>query len=172
MEMKKILLVLMAALLSVGLTACGDEPKAEEKYSDDAYLKAMAKGLEDRWDYADSTTDDVSRKLYETAAQKELDQIKGFTDSKFKDSKLQEKAIQYINVTKESKKIAGEYGSDSFDSDWSKNADTRNQILADIDKEFNIPISKEYQTLLDEQNAKGKEVAEENDKTKNNSRIY
>lgn len=29
--MKKILFVLMAALLSVGLTACGDEPKAEEK---------------------------------------------------------------------------------------------------------------------------------------------
>ncbi|WP_088838960.1 hypothetical protein [Listeria sp. ILCC792] len=29
--MKNILLVLMAALLSVGLTACGDEPKAEEK---------------------------------------------------------------------------------------------------------------------------------------------
>ncbi len=29
--MKNILFVLMAALLSVGLTACGDEPKAEEK---------------------------------------------------------------------------------------------------------------------------------------------
>lgn len=166
MKKRSLLLVVATALLSVlFLSACSNSTKEQEKYYDSDFMSSLEKGLENRWAYTNnkSNADEVlSKKGYTTATQKELEQIKKYQNLKFKNSKLQEAALAYINELKEGLSVAKTYGSKSFDENWSKHYDARTSKLIAINAIKKIKVSSKYQDILDELLASGKEVNQNN----------
>ncbi|VEE22033.1 Uncharacterised protein [Streptococcus equinus] len=158
--MKKIFLgfLTIACLVLVG---CSKKTN-EKTYYDDKFMSSLAKGLEARWDYVDNNDDDESKKFYTTAIQKELDEVNKYSDLSFKDSKLQEAAISYINSLKKCKETARTFGADSFYEKWSDAYDNRTEVLNKINKIKKIKVSKANQSNLDELLASGKEVQNNN----------
>ncbi|KXT76836.1 FxLYD domain-containing protein [Streptococcus sp. DD12] len=167
MKTKSLLLTTLAAIAVIILTACSSNNSKDEKiYYDDQFMTALSKGLEERWKYTDedaTAEDKASKKLYNTATQKELDQIEEYQDKSFKDSKLKEAAISYINALKDNQKVAETYGASSFDENWSKSYDARNEKLIAINNISKIKVSDKYQSTLDEVLASGKEVKQNSD---------
>lgn len=159
--MKRILIALLAFVSIFTMVACSNASK-EDKIYDDAFITALGKGLDARWKYNNGGGLEFTAKGYEETITKELNQIKSFKDKKFKDSKLQEKAIAYINELENGKKIASTYGSDSFDTKWYEHTSKRNSLLVDINKINDIPV--ENKEILSELLAQGKEVQGNNSK--------
>ena len=89
-------------------------------------------------------------------------QIGKYSNLSFKDSKLQEEAIAYINSLKECNKVAQAFGADSFYEKWSNAYDNRTEVLNKINKIKKIKASKANQKNLDELLASGKEVQNNN----------
>lgn len=145
------------------LVLVGCSKKTNEKtYYDDKFMSSLAKGLESRWAYVDNNSDE-SKVDYTTAIQKELDEINKYSDLSFKDSKLQEAAISYINSLKNCKSVAQTFGADSFYENWSDAYDNRTEALNKINKIQKIKVSKANQKNLDELLASGKEVQNNNE---------
>ncbi|QIM47094.1 hypothetical protein GPZ88_08630 [Streptococcus ruminicola] len=148
------------AIICLVLVGCSK--KTDEKtYYDDKFMSSLAKGLESRWAYTDSC-DDESKEFYTTAIKKELDEIGEYSNLSFKDSKLQEEAIAYINSLKECNKVAQTFGADSFYEKWFDAYDNRTEVLNKINKIKKIKVSKANQKNLDELLASGKEVQNNN----------
>ncbi|SUN72126.1 Uncharacterised protein [Streptococcus infantarius] len=79
------------------------------KYYDNDFVTDLGKALDARWTYTDDKANaDVvmTEEGYETATQTELDVIEKYQDLKFKDSKLKEAALAYINELKNGLKVA------------------------------------------------------------------
>ena len=115
----------------VTLSACTNSN--ESKTYDGAFIKSLAKGLDARWKYIDNEKSD-SASSFKKAINKELDEISEYKDKKFKDSKLQELAISYINELNNGLEIAKTYGSDSFETKWDEHIGKRTSLLSAIDK--------------------------------------
>lgn len=114
--MKKILTLLTAVLtVSLLLIACGNK---QDKYADQAFMNDLSKGLEARWSLSDSDPDNESKDFYKQLDKKELDSISSYSNKKFKNDKLHEHAIAYINALKKQKATLKYYGSDSFYDKW------------------------------------------------------
>ena len=96
------------------------------------------------------------------AINKELDEISEYKDKKFKDSKLQELAISYINELNNGLEIAKTYGSDSFETKWDEHIGKRTSLLSAIDKINSIPV--QDKDSLSELLAQGNEVKDNNAK--------
>ena len=102
--MKKELKILMM-ILTISLMIVGCSKK--DSYCDKDFLKAMAQGLDARWNIQDvqfETGSEEHYNQYTKYVDAELSKVKKYKDEKFKDSKLQELAIQYINQLKEQKR--------------------------------------------------------------------
>ena len=153
-RMPIILIVTLAVMLVLGACSKSSEPK----YYDDDFMSSLEKGLESRWSFVEKEDDDESEKFYTTAIKKEFEQVKKYEDLKFKDSKLKEAALAYINELKNGLKVAKTYGSDSFYDNWSKHYDSRTAKLITINKIKKIEVSEKNQSTLDELLASGKEV--------------
>lgn len=152
------LFALLCALILV--TACSQKAKEDPVY-DDKFMLDLAKGLEERWAYTDdpkNNTEISIKKGFETALSKELEKIEPYQDLKFKDSKLKESALSYINEIKNGQKIVETFGSDSFYTNWDKHYKARNEKLIAINTIQEIKVSKKYQSTLEELLASGKEV--------------
>lgn len=163
---KRVSIILIATLVSMlVLGACSKS--SEPKYYDKDFMSSLEKGLESRWVFADKEEDTENKEFYTTATKKELEQVKKYEDLKFKDSKLKEAAISYINELKNGLKVAKTYGSDSFYDNWEKHYDSRTSKLITINDIKKIEVSEKKQSILDELLASGKEVisAEKNKDT-------
>lgn len=140
----------------------------EDKTYDDQFMSSLSKGLERRWDITDSTPDDEFGKAeYKKSINAELDSVEQYQDKKFKDSKLKEQTVSYINVLKDSKSTLDSYGSDSFHDDWQAQYNKRTGILVKINNIQKIKVSKKYQDNLDEILGSG-HAANKNDTFKTN----
>ena len=158
---KKRLLTTLALLFTsvIVFAACSAKSTKEKvKYYDTAFITDLGKGLEARWKYTDNT-DDAS---YKKATQIELNVIKKYQDLKFKDSKLKEAALSYINELKNGLKVAKTYGSDSFTENWAKHYNARTAKLIAINDIKSIKVSENNQSNLEELLASGKEVQTKN----------
>lgn len=168
--MKKWTTLTLTGLATLSLlTACGKQETKEEKTYDTEFITDLGKGLDQRWNYTDdpkNASEIQSKKGYTTAVEKELTTIEKYQDLKFKNSKLKEEAISYINVLKDSKKIAASYGSDSFITKWNENYKKRNEDLIDINNIQKITVSKEHENTLDELLSVGQEVKNTNAQNK------
>lgn len=78
---------------------------------------------------------------YETATQTELDVIEKYQDLKFKDSKLKEAALAYINELKNGLEVAKTYSSDSFYDNWEKHYDSKTSKLITINDIKKVEVS-------------------------------
>lgn len=157
--MKKLFLGLITITCLI-LVGCSKKT-SEKTYYDDKFMSSLAKGLESRWTYVDNN-DDESKEFYTVAIKKELDEVNKYSDLSFKDSKLQEAAISYINSLKKCKEIAQTFGADSFYEKWFDAYDQRTEALNKINKIKKIKVSKANQKNLDELLASGKEVQKNN----------
>lgn len=144
------------------LASCGKKETKEEKFYDDDFVNALAKGLESRWKYIDENPQDNSADNYKKAIDTELKELEPYKDKKFKDDKLKELALAYINQLKEGKNAAEKFGSDSFYEVWSKHVNERTRILSEISNIKEIPVKDKK--ILDELLAKGKEVTDNKEK--------
>ena len=160
--MKKALLVISTLLVGfLFLTACATDSKKEEVY-DDKFIQDLKKGLENRWDYTDSSNFQESETSYQTAIDKELSQIEKYSDLKFSDNKLKELAVSYINELNEGKKIAETYGANSFYENWLKHYKTRTEKLNDINNLTPLKFEGKYASNFKALLADGKEVKNQN----------
>lgn len=148
--LKKVICIVLSTILLVGCTS-----NSENKNYDSEFLTSLSKGLDKRWKYNDKYPEE-SAKNYKLWVNDELDEGKDYGDKKFKNDKLKELAIRYINVLKEGKEIASNFGADSFEDQWSEHQNKRYELLVEINNISEIPV--QDKDGLNEVLAGGKEV--------------
>lgn len=159
--MKKIIKLLTITFIAFFLVACANQAKEEKTY-DAEFISSLAKGLENRWKAIDS--DEKEGVNTDTAPnltkyiQLELDQIEKYQDLKFKDNKLKEIAISYINELKNGIEIAQTFGAQSAYENFTKHQQNRTEKLNQINNISEITVSETYQEIFNELLAAGKEV--------------
>ena len=147
---KKVICIVLSTILLVGCAS-----NSENKNYDSEFLTSLSKGLDRRWKDSDKDPEE-SAKNYKLWVNDELDEVKDYGDKKFKNDKLKELAIRYINVLKEGKEIASNFGADSFEDQWSEHQNKRYELLVEINNISEIPV--QDKDNLGEILAGGKEV--------------
>lgn len=152
--MGKILKPLIAAVLvAVMLCSCGaDSRSTTEETADQNFLNDLITGLEARWawldsdEYDDESTDDLKK-----AIEKELNVLSKYKDAKFEDSKLQEKAISYINSLNDQKEALFFEATDLDKANelWTEAYATRVKLLDEFINTYNLTVDEKYQDTLD-----------------------
>lgn len=134
------------------------------KYADDAFVKAVGKGLEARWELINANDKDKDATQSETDAvvkkgiQKELDSISKYSTANFKSTKLQELAVSYINALKVQKKtVTGADGSTTIEK-FNEAYNKRTVIISTLVKDYGLTVSDKYQGDLDGILSNGKDV--------------
>ena len=166
--MKKFLKIATAVILlisiSCAIAGCSTKNLKKTEFADDKFIQSVAKGLEARWNLSDKNEDkETTVEMMKSYIQAELDQLTGYETAKFEDTKLQEKAIKYINCLKDSKEHIEYYFSDKTEDNnkWQKIYDTRTLLIKDFAENYNLTVSGKYQSYLDEFIANGKTVETE-----------
>lgn len=172
--MKKRAILILSAIMATGMlfTGCsssGNNQKTENseeetKYADKQFIKDMSKGLQARWDLSDADEEKDGYDKIELQSQEykdmmlsyikaELDWIEKYTDEKFKDSKLQEYAVKYINLLKQHKDICQYIPVDYYGKyldEFNPIYDERSKIIEDLVENYNLTVDKKHQDTLDE----------------------
>ena len=172
--MKKRAILILSAMMATGMlfTGCsssGNNQKTENseeetKYADKQFIKDMSKGLQARWDLSDADEEKDGYDKIELQSQEykdmmlsyikaELDCIEKYTDEKFKDSKLQEYAVKYINLLKQHKDICQYIPVDYYGKyldEFNPIYDERSKIIEDLVENYNLTVDKKHQDTLDE----------------------
>ena len=106
--------VLCGSLLLSGCSSIGNadsESSQTTQYADQNFIKSLSTGLESRWQLRDkfdaehaknNTADVIDVDEYTTLINTELNAINQYKNAEFQDSKLQEKALSYINALNDS----------------------------------------------------------------------
>ena len=107
MNMKKILIAILSLSFAIGicgLFGCSSSSTEEVHYADQDFIQSMSKGLEARWALTDQKNPDETETIKDMQSyiQAELDQLTQYESATFEDTKLQEQALRYINVLKDS----------------------------------------------------------------------
>lgn len=169
MKNKILMVILLTASLFV-LTSCAKK-KEDTQYCDDAFLKSMAQGLDERWNAKSS--DDLNltpgsedqQEHFSKLVNNELNNIQNYKDKKFKNSGLQELAIKYINQLK-AQKSALKYMTVNYTKYadlWDKAYDERSKLIIEINKKYHLDISEKNKKSLEEMGTNAKEANEEDD---------
>lgn len=132
-----------------GQSSGATQEEAEPQYADEAFIKDLGKGLEARWKLTDELTygsTDEEEKVMRKLVNAELDILKDYTSQSFEDSKLQEKAIQYINLLKDQleslKYISVDYV--KYEEMWGEAYNKRSQMLVDFVDNYGLTVSDDY----------------------------
>lgn len=166
--MKKELKILMM-ILTISLMIVGCSKK--DSYCDKDFLKAMAQGLDARWNIQDvqfETGSEEHYNQYTKYVDAELSKVKKYKDEKFKDSKLQELAIQYINQLKEQKRalkyLTTDY--DKYGKIWEKAYNERSKLIVEINKKYKLDVSEKNKKMLQEMKVNSEKVISEEEMKK------
>lgn len=132
-------------------------------------MKDLAKGLEARWKLSDelaySTTAEEEKAMRQLVSA-ELDLLKGYTSESFENSKLQERAIQYINLLNDQMEslqyVQVDYA--KYTEMWSKAYNERSKMLVDFVDNYGLTVSDEYLEVLTDMKVNASLVAEKEDK--------
>lgn len=98
----------------------------------------------------------------EKAVNAELNEIQGYTNASFSDSKLQEQAIEYINCVKDQKEALSYYNADydKYDKQWSKAYNKRSQLISSFISDYNLTFPDKYSPDVKNLQANGKATDE------------
>lgn len=150
----------------------------EEQYADEEFIKSLSKALEKRWDLSDKQEEqekaddkkvqmgsDEHKKLYISYVDAELPELENYKDAKFKDSKLQEKAIQYINLLNDQKTALDYIQVDykKYLQLWGKAYNQRTQLIIDFVNDYGLTVSEKYSQILKDLMLNGQEVTKAED---------
>lgn len=178
----KLVAIVIAVVALLGITGGAFAVYAHQKphYADDAFLKSMSKGLEDRWsvvgvldkDDAKQTEAEYNKELRK-GIEAELKQISKYKTEEFKSSKLQELAVSYINALNQQKDNIN--GHQNYDSSayqkFGEAYDKRSLILVQLVKKYGLTVSDKYKETLKDLEANGKDVTNLNEQQKQVNQI-
>lgn len=142
------------------LTACNGGAKSEKMY-DQAFLKDLTKGLTERWDL-EQKPDESTDKYLDRLVEAELNRVSKYSDKKFADTQLQEKAISYINLLKTQKESLVYYSVDyvKFEEIWQQAYDDRTRRLKVIIDEYDLDFPDKYNDIIVELTSNAKVLAD------------
>lgn len=169
--MKKRLLICTAILSIMAIVICGcgstkqAEKSTEETYADKDFMKDLAAGLEARWNIEEpeyTEGDDTHKEYYTKLVDAEYDKVSPYLDKKFKDSTLQQKAINYINMIKQQKEALKylQVNYDKYDKLWGEAYDERSKLIVDFIDNYDLTVSDKYKSTLDDFKTNAQEVAD------------
>lgn len=183
MKKRMVAIVLLFMFVLVSVIGCGgkkeDSAKKEEKEvaADETFMKDLAKALEARWALSDKYDSmdkyanaeigsEEHKESYEDYVSAELDILEKYQTEKFEDSKLQEKAIQYINLLKQQKEacdyITVDY--EKYDELWYDAFNKRTQMIVEFVNDYKLKVSDKYEDTLKDLTLNAQQVNEENEK--------
>lgn len=167
MKKKRSKLFISMLCLAVLLIGCGTQEKKDEKeqpqYADDDFIQDMSKGLQARWDLneADEKKEGyedilVNSKEYQemmlSYIDAELDVISKYSEEKFEDKTLQEKAIKYINLLEKHKEICDymtvDY--DKYEEEFQPIYNERSKIIENLVNEYGMTVDEKHQKTLND----------------------
>ncbi len=147
---KKLCSLLLILVMIVSLSACGGkEVKIDPAgYADqDAFLKDMAKGIQNRQEVNDKKangSDDEKIEYYKELVQSELDQIGKYESAVFSDSKFNYLVHHYINACKMQYSGAENMkNSTLYNALWSGGYTVRKGIIVTLYEQYDLPITSE-----------------------------
>lgn len=178
--MRGIKIVALATTLALGLgtfalAGCGQQggttgtsgtvQDEAPQYADEAFIASLSKGLEARWKLGEELTYETTEEeemVFRQLVNAELDELKDYTDASFEDSKLQEKAIQYINLLKDQlealKYIQVDYV--KYNEMWQEAFNARSKMLVDFVDNYGLTVSNEWAETLNDMKVNATEVAD------------
>lgn len=153
----KILTCLIICFSIALLSACSISKKTTEektKYCDKAFLDDLKKGLQARWDIPleeDESNDEYYSNL-KLCVKTELDYLSQYTSKTFEDSKLQEKAISYVNALNDSLSAMNYYYNDvlKYNELWSDAYNKRCRLISDFVNDYQFTVDDKYKSTLEE----------------------
>ncbi|WP_143463172.1 FxLYD domain-containing protein [Levilactobacillus enshiensis] len=164
--MKRIFTLIAVTLAGFSLVACSDQ-KARTKYYDSDFISALENGLQKRWAITDNvkSTDKTSEDTLTKSLNAELKVVKPYENKKFKDNKLHEQALTYINALDDQKTALNSYDKFSFFNKWNKAYNTRTKMIVQINQKHKLKVADKYKNDLTELTRNGDAVTTENKKT-------
>lgn len=173
--MKKLYALSICALMSFSIVGCSDNKQelkdqvkeeakqaAEEKKKqeeakqavvDEAFLESMKTGLQNRWDKVSVNKNKTFNSHYGEYIQAELDEIEGFEDKKFNDSKMKEVAVAYINALKNQLKAAKNADKDLANANFDFSGKAMRERISNLKtlvNDYGLEVDKEHQDDLKE----------------------
>lgn len=163
--MKKVATVGVTLLAVLTLSACGSKSSGDKTYDKD-FINSMENGLDSRWTTTDQAKDPTNptKEEYSEALTKEYDAVKSYKNKKFKNDKLHEEALAYINAVKEQKNTLKYYNDNSFVTKWNKAYDKRTEAILKINKQYKLKVDQEHEESLAELTRNGDKVMSDNAK--------
>lgn len=166
-----ILLGIILIISLVTLSGCTTDSSSQVDYADEKFIDSLSDGLEARW--SKSTKDekdekDVTVAMMDSYIQAELDEITEFESATFKDTKLQEKALKYINCLKDAKEHIEYYYSDDYTEleKWNNIYNSRAVLIKDFVENYGLTVDDKYRSTLDEFLVTGKSVEQKESQKK------
>ena len=149
--MKRVISLLLALCLIFGCLAGCSSSDDEPQYCDQEFLTALTKGLTARWDL-DQKVDETEEEYYSRLVSAELNKIEEYASQPFEDTKLQEKAIAYINLLKDQEEALTYINVDYLKCDemWQNAYDARTVAIADFINEYELSFPAKYDDTIKE----------------------
>ncbi len=167
--MKKVFAAILSIALIAGVSACGEKKAEGPDYADDEAMSIIAEGFSKRSSLIDKLKgqgkDTSESKNLQQIIQAEIDNDKPLKARQFKDSKLQEQIIAYLNSLDDQLAVVKKYSSTSaeYTTAWSEAYDKRSTILKTFVDKYGLKVDSKYQDTLDDLVRNGNSVQEKNE---------
>ncbi len=170
MKLMRINILAALSVLLVAFALCGcstsQSSSSSDSYADDEAMKVIASGLEARWAITDSSTYEDNAENLKKAINAEIDKDSALKERQFKDSKMQEDVLAYINILEDSLKVVENYKYESVEyiEKWDAVYDKRTAKLKTLVDSYGLSVSDSKQSVLDELVSAGTEAQNQTDR--------
>lgn len=149
--MKRVIGTFLAVcIIFGGLVGCSSSDEGP-KYCDQEFLTALTKGLSARWDTA-AKEGETEEEYYSRLVATELSKIESYASQPFEDTKLQEKAVSYINLLKDQEEALTYINVDyiKYNEMWEKAYNARSLAIVDFINEYELTFPAKYEDTVKE----------------------
>lgn len=168
--------LLVLLICSLGpISACSQNAANSDKpkYVDEKAMNVIAAGFEKRSDVIESNANDDdphSTENIQEAIKAEIENDKELKSAKFKDSRMQQDVITYLNLLDDQLKVTEDYSQSSSEyyDEWEKVYDKRSAQLKKLADSYGLKVGDKYKDDFKDLIRNGKSVAE---KTRNEDAI-
>lgn len=160
-----LLVLLICSLGFISACSQNDANAAKSKYVDDKAMNVIAAGFERRSDVIESNANDDdphSTENIQEAIEAEIKNDKELKNARFKDSKMQQDVITYLNLLDDQLKVTEDYSQSSSDyyEEWNKVYDKRSAQLKKLVDNYGLEVGEKYKDDFNDLIKNGKSVAE------------
>ena len=168
--MKRTFALILVLLMAISVGACGTQQPEESMppdYCDEDFLNDLKAGLIARWDFTEDTNNsELPENEYRTTCVRfEFDRLEQYKTGLFKDSKLQERALSYINLLNDQLDALNLFSADyeKYRALWSETYDKRTQLITALINDYNIEFPEKYSEIVSNMLYNSKTVTENNE---------